>query len=124
MEDLTRREMEIAEAMTYGGDVKDVAEMLYISPMTVESHLKNIYRKLEIQRATELVRWWMCRHYNVTLEAKEWKRKAIALVMLVLMMPDIVGYCSCVRTMRGRAARTECSRTMRTRKADWNIKFN
>jgi DNA-binding NarL/FixJ family response regulator len=51
---LTVREMEIAQLVATGKRNKEVAYDLHLSRHTVESHLKRIYDKLQIQSRTEL----------------------------------------------------------------------
>ncbi|GAB2576459.1 response regulator [Spirosoma areae] len=51
---LTSREREIVQLLVEGRSNTDVAERLYISPRTVETHRKNIYTKLSIHHVTEL----------------------------------------------------------------------
>ncbi|MET9352434.1 AAA family ATPase [Streptomyces sp. NPDC006617] len=51
---LTTRETEIARLAGKGERTKDIAELLSLSPRTVDVHLTNIYRKLGIKSRTEL----------------------------------------------------------------------
>ena len=51
---LTAREIEIAQLVATGKRNKEVAIDLRLSRYTVETHLKNIYDKLQIQSRTEL----------------------------------------------------------------------
>lgn len=51
---LTSREREIARLLANGHSNTDIAEQLYVSPRTVETHRKNIYGKLGIHHVTEL----------------------------------------------------------------------
>lgn len=46
--DLTKRELEIAEACCRGLRNKDIAQLLNISSKTVKGHLNNIFRKLHV----------------------------------------------------------------------------
>jgi DNA-binding CsgD family transcriptional regulator len=46
---LTSREVEIAQLATKGERTKEIAELLSLSPRTVEAHLRNIYRKLAVK---------------------------------------------------------------------------
>ena len=50
---LTRRESEVLGLIASGATTADVANQLSISKYTVEDHLKNIYRKLEISSRAE-----------------------------------------------------------------------
>ena len=52
--DLTRREVEIAKCVCQGLSNKDIGDISYISENTVESHLKNIFRKTGIRNRASL----------------------------------------------------------------------
>ena len=52
---LTDREMDILWGIAKGFTYKDVAERLEISSNTVPTHIKNIYRKLEVNSRSEAV---------------------------------------------------------------------
>ena len=51
---LTPREMEVAQLAAQGKRNSEIAHDLNISKPTVETHLKHIYRKLNIRSRTEL----------------------------------------------------------------------
>src|SRR5262249_49323315 len=53
---LTPGELRVAELVADGHTNKDIAAALFLSPQTVESHLKHIYAKLEIRSRTQLAR--------------------------------------------------------------------
>ena len=53
---LTPQERAVAEAAAEGRSNREVAEALFLSPKTVEYHLGNAYRKLEIKGRAELTR--------------------------------------------------------------------
>lgn len=53
--DLTTREREILALLCDGHSYKMIAAALFISQETVHSHLKNIYRKLEVNSKNEAV---------------------------------------------------------------------
>jgi DNA-binding CsgD family transcriptional regulator len=52
--DLTRREIEIAKCVCQGLSNRDISDLLYISENTVETHLKNLFRKTGIKNRTSL----------------------------------------------------------------------
>ena len=52
---LTARENEILSHLAKGLTCKQVAERIHLSPHTVNNHLRNIYRKLQVQTRTEAV---------------------------------------------------------------------
>jgi DNA-binding NarL/FixJ family response regulator len=51
---LTRRELEITRLLVAGLSNTTIANQLYASPRTVETHRKNIYAKLQVHNAVEL----------------------------------------------------------------------
>lgn len=52
---LTKREVEIALRISQGKQYKYIADELFISLDTVKSHVKNIFRKVDVNDKTELV---------------------------------------------------------------------
>lgn len=55
MEQLTERERELLSLMARGKHYKEVADSLGISTDTVRSHIRRIYRKLQVHSRTEAV---------------------------------------------------------------------
>ena len=51
---LTAREQEVARLVAAGATNREVASTLFLSPKTVERHLVNLFRKLEVRNRTEL----------------------------------------------------------------------
>lgn len=54
---LSPREREIVGLVARGHAYKAIAEELFISPKTVENHVRNIMAKLHLSRRHELIRW-------------------------------------------------------------------
>ena len=54
---LTNRECEIVQLISDGSSTKRIAEVLFISPKTVESHRANIMEKLDIHNLPELTKY-------------------------------------------------------------------
>jgi DNA-binding NarL/FixJ family response regulator len=52
---LTRREREVAELAMRGMSAKEIAGRLVLGERTVETHLANIYRKLDVRSRVELM---------------------------------------------------------------------
>ena len=52
--DLTPQELQIALRLAAGSTTREAAAALFLSPKTIEYHLRNIYRKLEIGSRSEL----------------------------------------------------------------------
>lgn len=55
MELLTSRETEILNLVAQGMSNREIAEQLFVSKYTVESHIKHIYRKLSVSKRTKAV---------------------------------------------------------------------
>ena len=53
---LTKREKEVLEQLVLGLTYQDIAEYLTISPLTVRSHMENLYRKLQVHNKAEAIR--------------------------------------------------------------------
>ncbi len=56
-ESLSNREREVLQLSAEGRSNKEIAERLFISPRTVETHRENLMRKLNLANQTELVRY-------------------------------------------------------------------
>ncbi|MGB3777275.1 MAG: response regulator transcription factor [Tunicatimonas sp.] len=53
---LTRREKEIVRLIADGRTTNQIAEALFISPLTVETHRKNVMKKLKVTNAASLIK--------------------------------------------------------------------
>ena len=53
-DDLTAQEPHIARIVATGATSKEVAAQLFVSPRTIEAHLRNIFRKLGITSRRQL----------------------------------------------------------------------
>jgi DNA-binding NarL/FixJ family response regulator len=56
-EGLTDRESEILALITQGKSNADVARLTYLSPNTVKSYIRSIYRKISVSSRTRAVLW-------------------------------------------------------------------
>lgn len=54
---LTGRERDVVRLAAEGATNRVIAEQLYVSPRTVETHLGSIYRKLGVANRRELIHW-------------------------------------------------------------------
>ncbi len=52
---LTKREKQILECLARGQGSKEISDSLYISIDTVKTHIKNIFRKLDVKSRLEAV---------------------------------------------------------------------
>jgi len=55
--DLTEREREIIQLVAEGNTTRKIADILFISPKTVESHRTNLMNKLDIHSVADLTRY-------------------------------------------------------------------
>jgi DNA-binding NarL/FixJ family response regulator len=56
LEALTAREFEVLQLLSNGSTTVEIARLLQISPMTVQSHVKNVLAKLGVHSKVEAVR--------------------------------------------------------------------
>jgi DNA-binding NarL/FixJ family response regulator len=57
LDELTPREREVLQLIARGYLYKEIAARLHLSPKTVESHVSNVLRKLQLSTRHELTRW-------------------------------------------------------------------
>ena len=55
--ELTMKEIEIVKLISKGFTSKEIAEQLFISHRTVETHRHNILKKLDMPNAAQLSSW-------------------------------------------------------------------
>jgi DNA-binding CsgD family transcriptional regulator len=53
---LTAQQLQIARRIAEGGTNREIAEQLFVSPRTVDYHLRNIFQRLGIKSRAELIR--------------------------------------------------------------------
>jgi len=66
-EGLTEREMEVLQAVAQGKSNREIGEALFISPHTVQVHVRNIFGKLDVNNRIEAVAYAV-RQGWITLE--------------------------------------------------------
>jgi DNA-binding NarL/FixJ family response regulator len=57
LDQLTNREREVLRLLARGYAYKEIAKELFISIKTVETHVSNVLRKLQVSNRYELTRW-------------------------------------------------------------------
>jgi DNA-binding NarL/FixJ family response regulator len=57
LESLTDRELQVFRMIAQGQNVRTIAEALYLSPKTIETHKEHIKRKLGLQSSNDLLRY-------------------------------------------------------------------
>jgi DNA-binding NarL/FixJ family response regulator len=55
--ELSERELTVLAALTRGLSNRQIGEELWVSEQTVKFHLRNIYRKIDVKKRAEAVRW-------------------------------------------------------------------
>ena len=61
VDSLTRRELDVLRLLARGYTYKEIAERLFISVKTVETHASNILRKTQTSNRHQLTRWAVAR---------------------------------------------------------------
>ena len=61
---LSNREKEILQLIANGSTSKEIAETLFIAKTTVDTHRKNMIRKLNLSSGNELIKYAIERKYN------------------------------------------------------------
>ena len=72
-ENLSPREVEVAELAAHGHRIAEIAELLFISRDTAKTHLKSIFRKLEVHNRAELAAKWF---KNVSTSGERTRRQS------------------------------------------------
>jgi two-component system, NarL family, response regulator DegU len=54
---LSKRELEVLQALAEGKSNKEIAQTLWLAPQTVKFHLTSVYRKLDVSSRTQAVNW-------------------------------------------------------------------
>ena len=67
---LTTREIEVLTLLSEGKSSKEIAELLFISTMTVQNHRANIKKKLKVREIADLVKYAIQKGYTSTAPPK------------------------------------------------------
>ena len=117
---LTKRESEIAELFAWGASKKEIAERLFISERTVENHARNIYEKTGVSKVNELSAWWFCTKFHISFDLSPLKRKIIATMLLVFMIPQFVDFDNAaIRTRKSTCRTVRVTRSRRKTEDDF-----
>ncbi|WDP93254.1 MAG: response regulator transcription factor [Desulfobacter sp.] len=61
---LTRRQKEILGLIAKGCSNKEIADTLFISPLTVKTHLQNIFAKINVKQRLQAA-LWAAKHLSI-----------------------------------------------------------
>jgi len=111
---LSKREYEIAELIAWGLIKKEIASRLNISYHTVDQHIRNIYKKLQIRKETDLTRWYFIHRYDIPAENP--LRKIMAVFLLLITLGSIVTDQNMLRVFRTRTITTARIRKTKSRR--------
>lgn len=73
---LTQREQEIVSLIVEGNTVKKISALLFVAPSTVQSHMKSVYRKMNVHTRQEVVDLWRHRRDGEVDENEQAARNA------------------------------------------------
>ena len=59
---LSEKEIQVIEQLVEGKNYTEIAELMFISPHTVKTHIKNIYRKMHVHTRASVVKSAMDDH--------------------------------------------------------------
>jgi DNA-binding CsgD family transcriptional regulator len=62
--ELSPREVYIIRLISYGYTTKEIGLILHISPLTVQSHLRNAYETLGLHKQTDVARWYFFKMFK------------------------------------------------------------
>ena len=101
--DLAKEQTDVAEHIGFGYSIKETAYMTGKPIDSVKSTLKATYKKLEIQKATELSKYIYCKKFNLPISMCEPARRIIEVFFLCLYITLSYGdddFCRYRRTRR------------------------
>ena len=116
-EKLSQREQQILETLAWGASYKEAADLLGISPHTIDTHLRNIKGKTGLQKISELSAYYFCTVFNISFDLSPLKKKIIVSGFLLLSITSEFNltHDEFVVARRPRRNRTECRYTVRAR---------
>lgn len=109
---LTTEENRVAELAAWGLSQKEIADTLNKSVNTVMNQFRSIYAKIGINKINELSAWWFCVNFNISFDLSPIKRKAGAVVLLLLFSSQLLDFNNTIvqRIRRGREIEAICRR--------------
>ena len=88
--ELSPTEFHIAESYCRGLIDKEVAEVVDKPVLTVRTHKKHIYQKLQISSMQELVLWMVCKRIGKVWNAREVRLRGLSAILSILLFIQAV----------------------------------
>ena len=112
---LSEREKQVAEMVAWGFTEKEIAEKIHVSPLTVNTHKKNIYREMGIRKDTDLAREFFLQEYGIRA-VSPFAKAAMAGLFLLISLFSIAENHDMLRQFRSQniTARTVSARPARS----------
>lgn len=105
---LTTREQEVAELLAWGAAKKEIPDKLGVSYKMVDKATQNIYKKLGIQKVSELCVTYFTQKFNISMDFSPLKRSLLSgLLIFLLLGMEMVQTEYTKKEERARRARTE-----------------
>lgn len=111
---LTNREYQVTELVAWGAAQKEAADELGISRFTVDNIIRNVKRKLHLQKINEISAWYFCDRFNISMNLSPLKKQLTASVFLALVIIQI-GYMDNGQFFRVGRTKTTSSARVRPR---------
>ena len=83
--ELTECECEVTDWLADGFAKKEIAEELGKSIRTIENLTTSAYKKIGIQKVSELSKWWFMTRFSISQYDIEAKRRALGMVFVSLL---------------------------------------
>lgn len=119
MKALSEREHLVAEQYCKGLSDKEVADVLERSEWTIKAQKRDIYKKLGINKDTELILYMMCERMKIAFDLREIRKHGLEVFFSILFF--IMSAMDCQMDMRrcGRMQqRGRITRVIRGRRTD------
>lgn len=125
----TDREFEAIELIALGGlSKKEIADRWCRSLYTVETTIKNAYRKLGLKNAADATRWYCSVMFNIAEDIKERQKEILSISIIIFSICSLSPNTSDMRTRNTRAQRTcaiEITRSrLRSRRRERLVSLN
>lgn len=85
---LSKRQEAILSLVATGHTKQEIADMLFIAPVTVATHIQMIKEEIECSRLNQMAAWWWLRKYSLTVAEALVCMAFIALIGVHDLNPD------------------------------------